>query len=160
MTFVPRSGPGMGLAITTAALAMLVATVPLRAAVIWTEGEKPAKADVKRHPWWYDKVNKDQLSGGDFISNWSDKPGEIEYAVTAPAAGEYEFWVRANPVGTKLSYQINGGPSAEMDLNKDQRDNVNIAEDGKPDLLSRLGTRRESRAEAGRERRRVQDAQR
>jgi hypothetical protein len=126
----------------SAALATFLATFlttflsgpSLYAAVIWTEGEKPVKADVKRHPWWYDKVTKDQLSGGDFISNWSDKPGEIEYAVTAPKAGEYDFWVRANPIGTKLSYQINGGAAAEIDLNKEQRENTNIAEDGKPDL--------------------------
>jgi len=134
MTSAPRFRQPKGLAIAATALAVLIATAPLRAALIWTEGEKPVKADVKRHPWWYDKVNKDQLSGGDFISNWSDKPGEIEYAVTAPAAGEYEFWVRANPVATKLAYQINGGPSTEIDLNKEQRDNVNIADDGKPDL--------------------------
>jgi hypothetical protein len=133
MMSAPRFRKRKGFVIA-AVLATCIATVPLRAAVIWTEGEKPAKADVRRHPWWYDKVKKDQLSGGDFISNWSDKPGQIEYAVTAPAAGDYDFWVRANPVGTKLSCQINDGPATEIDLNKGQRENVNIADDGKPDL--------------------------
>jgi len=134
MKLAPRIRRQTVLGVASAALAILGAIPSLRAAVIWTEGEKPAHADVKRHPWWYDKVNKNQLSGGDFISNWGDKPGEIEYAVTAPNTGEYDFWVRANPVGTKLSYQINGGVPAEIDLGKDQRENVNIAEDGKPDL--------------------------
>ena len=97
-------------------------------------GRNAVKANVKRHPWWYDKVKRDLLSGGDFISNWSDKPGNLEYAVTAPKAGQYEFWVRANPVATKLSYQINGGPAVEIDLNRDPRESVNIADDGKPDL--------------------------
>ncbi len=116
------------------AVIVLLLSTSLRAAVIWTEGENPIKASVKRHPWWYDKVNKNELSGGDFISNWGDTPGEIEYSVTAPQAGAYEFWVHANPVGTKLSYQLNDGPMTEIDLGKDQRDNVNIAADGKPDV--------------------------
>ncbi len=45
----------------------------LRAAdYIWIEGESPQSQTVSRHPWWYDKVKKDQLTGGDFISNWTD----------------------------------------------------------------------------------------
>jgi hypothetical protein len=122
------------LAVAAAVLATFLAGAPLRAAILWTEGEAAVKSDVKRHPWWYDKVDKSQLSGGDMISNWSDKPGNIEYSVVAPQAGEYDFWVRANPIATKLSYQINGGAATEIDLSKDQRDNVNIAADGKPDL--------------------------
>jgi hypothetical protein len=109
-------------------------TTPARAAVIWTEGEKPAKSNAHRHPWWYDKVNLDQLSGGDFISNWSDKPADLEYKIAAPQPGEYEFWVRANPVGAALSYEINGAGAAEIDLKKEQRENANIAADGKPDV--------------------------
>jgi hypothetical protein len=120
-------------ALTITLLALFPPTAS-HAAVIWTEGENPVKADVTRHPWWYDKVDKSQLSGGDFISNWGDKPGTIEYSVTAPAAGDYDFWVRANPIGTKLSYQLNGGPATEIDLNREQRDNANIAADGKADL--------------------------
>ncbi|HZK80597.1 MAG TPA: hypothetical protein VFC46_06005, partial [Humisphaera sp.] len=115
-------------------LALLLTCNSLRAAVIWVEGEKPVKSSVKRHPWWYDKVNRDLLSGGDFISNWGDQPGEAEYSVAAPKAGEYDFWTRANPVGAKLSYQLNAGPWTEIDLNKGQRDNTNIAADAKPDV--------------------------
>ncbi|MDB5173192.1 MAG: hypothetical protein JWN51_1965 [Phycisphaerales bacterium] len=122
------------LAAATAALAGLLLSAPLKAAVIWTEGEKPVKSTMHRHPWWYDKVKTDQLSGGDFISNWSDKPGEAEYAVDAPKAGEYVFWVRANSVGTKLSYQLNGGAWTPVDLAADKREDTNIAADGKPDL--------------------------
>src|SRR6201992_2012458 len=112
---IGRSVLNVGVA---AIAASLLATTP-RAAIIWTEGEKFVKADVKRHPWWYDKVKKDQLSGGDYISNWSDKPGEIEYAVSAHNAGAYEFWVRTMPVGTKLSYTIAGVPATEIDLAKE-----------------------------------------
>jgi hypothetical protein len=101
---------------------------------IWIEGESPQSQTVARHPWWYDKVKKDQLSGGDFISNWTDKqPGEAAYAFRARAGGEYVFWVRANPVATKLSYQLDGGPWQLIDMTS-PLDNINIAEDGKIDL--------------------------
>lgn len=104
------------------------------AALIWIEGEKPTKADVHRHPWWYDKVKIDELSGGDFVSNWDDtKPGLLTYTFQAPQAGEYEFWVRANPAGTRLSYKLNEAAWVPIDMGKAQ-DQVNIAADDKPDL--------------------------
>jgi len=56
--------------------AVCLLTVLLRAArseVIWVEGENPIRSTMHRHPWWYDKVQRDQLSGGDFISNWDPK---------------------------------------------------------------------------------------
>jgi hypothetical protein len=40
------------------------------AEVIWIEGEKPVRSTMNRHPWWYDQVKRDQLSGGDFLSNF------------------------------------------------------------------------------------------
>ncbi len=90
---------------------------------------------MNRHPWWYDQVKRDQLSGGDFISNFNkDKVGEAEYRFTAKEPGEYNFWVRANPLQSKLSYQLNGGPETVIDLNADKQDQVNIAADNKPDL--------------------------
>ncbi len=102
---------------------------------IWIEGENPTVNKMNRHPWWYDQVKHDQLSGGDFISNWNkDKPGEAEYPFTAAKAGEYEFWVRANPVQSKLTYALNGGPETPIDLNREMRDEINIAADNKPDL--------------------------
>src|SRR5690349_930954 len=57
------------------------------AGTIWVEGEKPLTNNVTRHPWWYDKVKMDELSGGDFISHWDkDKVGEAAYRVEAPSA--------------------------------------------------------------------------
>jgi len=103
--------------------------------VIWVEGENPAINKMNRHPWWYDKVKRDQLSGGDLISNFSkDKAGEAEYHFSAGKAGEYDFWVRANPIQSRLSYALNGGPDTPIDLNREKRDEINIAADGKPDL--------------------------
>jgi hypothetical protein len=101
---------------------------------IWIEGEAAQAQTMTRHPWWYDRVKRDQLSGGDFISNWNEKQaGEATYVVQAPADNEYVLWVRANPVATKLSYQLDGGDWTLIDM-KAAEDNVNIAEDGKIDL--------------------------
>lgn len=107
-----------------------------RAETIWIEGEKPAKSTMNRHPWWYDQVKKEQLSGGDWISNFADKkgPGEAEYSITAKDAGTFEFWVRANPTATKLSFKLNEADWKLIDFEKSARDAANIAGDGKLDL--------------------------
>ena len=69
------------------------------AQTIWVEGERPARSTMNRHPWWYDQVKKDQLSGGDWISNFSEeKEGEAEYVVEIPKPAVYSFWIRANPI--------------------------------------------------------------
>jgi hypothetical protein len=107
---------------------------PLSAATIWVEGEKPVQSTMHRHPWWYDQVRRDQLSGGDLLSNFHKEAGEAEYAFRAPAGGSYEFWVRANPVQASLSYRLNGRAWSEIDLKKDQTGITNIAADGKIDL--------------------------
>ncbi len=102
---------------------------------IWIEGERPAKSDVTRHPWWYDKVKKDVLSGGEWISNFSkEKEGLAEYEFGVIVADTYAFWMRANPLSAKLSYQLDSEAWVPIDLSKDQRGNINIAEDQKPDM--------------------------
>ena len=118
-----------------AGTAMGIPSFPARAAWLWVEGEKPVQSTMNRHPWWYDQVKRDQLSGGDFISNWhQDKVGEAEYRVHATAPGEYEFWVRANPIQARLSYRLNAGEWTEIDLGQPHGGSVNIAADNKPDL--------------------------
>ncbi len=112
------------------AVACLLSVLPgmSRAEVIWVEGETPIHASMHRHPWWYDKVQRNQLSGGDFISNWDpDHAGEATYRFTAATDGNYEFWVRANPVGTSLKYRLNGGDLTPIDTSKNV-DSINIAE--------------------------------
>jgi hypothetical protein len=114
---------------------MLLAGAAARGEWIWVEGEKPAKASMNRHPWWFDKVHKNQLSGGDLISNFDkEKVGEAEYRATARRAGKFDFWVRANPVQANLAYRLNDGQWTEIDLGQNQLGNTNIAEDDKPDL--------------------------
>ncbi|WP_337177525.1 hypothetical protein [Paludisphaera sp.] len=117
------------------AAATMVAPIAALGQTVWIEAEKPTRAAVTRHPWWYDKVRKDQLSGGDWISHWSkDKPGEVEYAFEAPAEGSYAFWVRANPVGTILLYRLDRGPWTPIRMDRDNLDRANVAADGKNDL--------------------------
>jgi len=117
------------------AAGLAAALSPARAALLWIEGEKPTDHQMHRHPWWYDQVQRDKLSGGDFISNFDkDRPGEAEYRFDAPAAGDYDFWVHANPVLSRLTYRLNGAAEQDVDFTKDKRDEENIAADHKPDL--------------------------
>ncbi len=90
---------------------------------------------MSRHPWWYDQVKKNLLSGGDWISHWSDdRDGTIEYALQVPATAHYHFWIRANPVGTRLAYRMDSGAWTPIDMAENLLDTVNVAADDKPDL--------------------------
>lgn len=100
---------------------------------IWIEGEQPTNQSVTRHPWWYEKVKKDQLSGGDFIANYGDKVGEVSYAVDIAKTGQQDLWIRANPLGAALSYKIDDGEWQAIDMGT-VRENTNIAEDDTPDM--------------------------
>lgn len=102
---------------------------------IWIEGEAPSRSDVTRHPWWYDKVKADVLSGGAWLSHYSDqKPGTAEYDFSVVTADAYALWVRANPAaGAQLSWQLDAGASTPIDF-KEVRGPQNIAQDNKPDM--------------------------
>ena len=101
---------------------------------VWVEGEAPQSQSMTRHPWWYDKVKTHLLSNAGFISNWSAKQGEATYTFAVPAAKKYTFWVRANTIGTKLSYKLGNGKWTPIDTTRGAIGNVNIAADDKPDL--------------------------
>ena len=117
------------------AFTLVVFAMPLQAAWIWVEGEKPTKSTMNRHPWWYDQVKKEHFSGGEFISNFDEsKSGEAEYSFQSPESGKFDFWVHANPVQARLSYRLNDGKWTSIDPAKDQVGNVNVAADSKPDL--------------------------
>ncbi|QJE96564.1 hypothetical protein [Luteolibacter luteus] len=116
-------------------LALLACPLYAEQPVIWIEGESAAESKMAKHPWYHGTVKKEELSGGDFISNFSkDYPGTARYDFEVPEAGSYELWVRSNPVQSHVSYQIDGGASQVIDMDKRQTGNVNIADDGKPDL--------------------------
>jgi hypothetical protein len=118
-----------GLGVVVAAMASTA-----RGEWVWVEGEKPVRQSMHRHPFWYDQVQRDQFSGKDFLSNFSEQPGEASYRVKVPKAGTYEFWVRVNPVQAKLKYKLGDGPWTPVALDGEQRDSVNVAADGKVDL--------------------------
>lgn len=114
--------------------ATLLRPFSVSSAILWIEGEKPVRSAVTRHPWWYDKVQKDELSGGDFLSHWDkDKTGEAEYRVEAPQAGDYDLWVRANPIQSRLTVSINAAQPVDFPFASNEQ-SINIAEDNKPDL--------------------------
>lgn len=101
----------------------------------WIEGESTKSATMNRHPWWYDQVDKKQLSSGDWISNFSDKgPAEASYELNVAAEGDYDFWVHANPTATKLSYRINDKDWQPIVFEGNVATSENIAADKKIDL--------------------------
>jgi hypothetical protein len=119
--------------VIAAAAGLAVSSSALAGTTIWREGEQPTQAKVERHPWWYDKVKNDQLSGGAWISHYSPaKTGSLAYQIAIPAAGKYAVWLRANPVGSKMTYSINGAAAKPIDFDA-AIDRVNVAADDKPD---------------------------
>ncbi len=115
-------------------LLLLVSLGKVSAASIWVEGEAAKETEADNHPWYGGQVKKDLLSGGDFISNFGGKkPVETVVEFDVPEGGDYTFWMRVNPVGAKLSVDINDGGKREISLGT-AVDAINIASDGKPDL--------------------------
>jgi len=100
---------------------------------VWVEGEDAAESSARRHGW-YDSVVKDELSGGEWLSNFgSPEPALARYPVEVPSNGDYEFWVRANPTGSSLAYRVDGGEWSPIDTGP-ARQQKNLAADGKPDI--------------------------
>ena len=118
-----------------AGLAILTWVAVAPAQTVWREGESPDRSTMNRHPWWYDQVKKDLLSGGDWISNFSEQnEGTAEYTIQIPKTARYSFWIRVNPIGAKLDYALDRKTWKPIDLTTDMMDTVNVAADGKPDL--------------------------
>ncbi|MBT3378760.1 MAG: hypothetical protein HN742_03985 [Lentisphaerae bacterium] len=102
---------------------------------IWIEGEEAAHSTVTRHPWWYDQVKKDVLSGNDWISNYhKEKSGVVEYVFNVVESDTFTFWIRANPLRSRISFQLDEKQWQPIDLGKEQRGRMNIAADNKPDM--------------------------
>lgn len=112
----------------------LLPSPPQLVEAIWIEGERPTTQAVSPHPWWYDQVKKDRLSGGDWIHHFDEsKPGEASYAFSVPAKASYRLWLRANATRSKLSYRLDAGPWTPIHL-EGAFEVENIAADGAPDL--------------------------
>ncbi len=101
---------------------------------LWIEGEAATSKNVQPHNWYSEAIKKDQLSGKDWISHFTDKAdGVVAYDLDVPSAADYTLWVRANVVGSALSYSLDGKNWTRIDTSRGV-DVVNIANDGKPDL--------------------------
>lgn len=101
--------------------------------LIWIEGEDAASSNMQRHGW-YDSVKKAELSGQDWLSHF--QAGESPQALfrfEASDEGEYDLWLRANPVGSSMSIRVNKGDWKEVSFDKSEQQ-LNIASDAKPDL--------------------------
>jgi len=118
----------------TAVLMMLVSVAFGVEDFVWVEGEDAVRDKMRRHGW-YDSVQKEHLSGQQWLSHFAPgTPPVAEYALRVPESGDYHFWIRANSVaGPKLSYRLNDGEWVEVDLSQ-AAENINIASDGKPDM--------------------------
>ncbi len=115
----------------------LLALLPqlLAAEWIWVEGEDAVESTARRRHSWYEDVKKDQLSGGDFMTNFSETgPGTASYEFTVKAAGNYRLYLRANPVQAHMSFSLNGGAEQEVNFAGEGVDRVNLASNGAPDL--------------------------
>ncbi|QDU56362.1 hypothetical protein Pan181_25710 [Aeoliella mucimassa] len=101
---------------------------------VWLEAEKATNKRVTYNNW-YDDVKKDSLSGGSWLTNFdNNKQGTAELHFSIDKAGDYTFWLRANPVKSHLSYQIDDGDWQDVDFSLDTRGQMNIASNDQPDL--------------------------
>ena len=74
--------------------------------LLWIEGEQATESRVIPHPW-YDQVQKDRISDGKLLSHFDNtQSGQATYVLTIPADGRYEFWVRGNPVQSRMEYRL------------------------------------------------------
>ncbi|MFW6189828.1 MAG: hypothetical protein ACOC7T_05270 [Planctomycetota bacterium] len=121
------------LVLLTALVTLALAAGPAGGATIWREGESADVKSVTRHPWWYDKVKAEQLSEGEWISNWGNEPGTVAYDLPVPEAGDYALWLRANPASAKLSYRVDAGDWRPVPL-EEAEDRINVAADEAVDL--------------------------
>ena len=107
----------------------------LAAQPVWIEGEDAIRAEVSRHPWYHGQVKQAKLSGGNFLSHFDDeREGRASYEFEIAKAGKRELWIRANPVKSRMLYQLDDGAEAAVDFNRGSTGQVNLASDDKPDL--------------------------
>lgn len=103
--------------------------------VVWIEGEDAEVKSVS-HNSWYDGVKKEVLSEQEWLTHFDEnREGRAEYTFSIEEAGDFTFWLRANPVAAKLSYRLDNSDSWQpVRFDRDQRGRANIARDDKPDL--------------------------
>ncbi len=109
-------------------LAVFVWGVPAiaNAESIWIEGENPTQKTVTKHGW-YDKVRKDGMSGGEWLSHYDNRrPGIAKYTFSTESSGEFTFWWRGNVLLSEVAYQLNDGDFVTMSL-RDKRGQYQVS---------------------------------
>lgn len=114
-----------------AAFALACSTLTVSAATVWIEGEAPTKAEVVKQGW-YDGVNKEILSGGNWLSHYGNRPGRAAYEFKVAEAGQYTIWARLNPVASKPAWSLDGAAATPVNL-AEARGQQNVSPDGKVD---------------------------
>ena len=117
-------------------VAGLLVALPLSlpASEIWVEGENAVESSCRPHGW-YDSVKADALSGGKWLSHFTDAgEGTAEFTVELPEGGNYVLWVRGNPLHSALSWRFDDAEEQQVDWDQGSRGRMNIAADNKPDL--------------------------
>ncbi len=102
---------------------------------IWIEGEDATRHSMLRHNW-YDAVDKDNLSGGDWLSHFAsgEEVPRAEYQFSVKSKGDFQFWLRCNTIASpKISYRLDGKQWQSIDVSQPLQ-LTNIALDGKPDM--------------------------
>ncbi len=98
-------------------LFFLILSLPLAGMAadwIWVEGESAVQQDVTANSW-YDAVPAAAFSQEKCLAHMDDtRPGTAEYVVEADQPGEYQLWLRANPRGTRIRFQLNGSRWQEL----------------------------------------------
>ena len=127
----------MKLNMTLPLLTLICGALSLLAAetdTLWIEGETPSRGQNYPHPWYSDQVQKWALSGGGWLSSFTDKADtEVAYDIDVPKEGNWSLWARLNPTQSKASWKLNNGAWTAIDMDQ-ATDRINIASDGKPDL--------------------------
>lgn len=102
---------------------------------IWIEGENAAQTSAVKHGW-FSNVEKELVSGGDWLSNYSTMVGgEATWNFTAKEGGKYTFYARVNMTKTKYQYNFDGAEMQDLSLAKDAQvgGTVNISPGGNID---------------------------
>ena len=94
---------------------------------IWIEAEKAAvtgTGTVVYHNPWFDSIDPSELSGGAWVSSFSEKDqplGMVTCAFKVPQQGTYHFWIRCN-TRAGLGYRVDKKAWEDLDFRQIGKD--------------------------------------
>jgi hypothetical protein len=110
------------------------APLSLNADTIWLEGEQADETSLTSHSW-YGNIKTQSLSGESLAHHWDpNKAGLLRFHFKVPEEQTYTLWLRANPVQSALTWQVDGESEQEVNFKTNLKGRQNIAADGKVDL--------------------------